>query len=516
MSATTPAKGPAGRRWVALAAIVLCMLTLGFDTTILNVALPTMASELGADASQLQWIADSYLVVFAALMLPAGLLGDRFGRRRMLVTGLLVFLAGSLVGSLADDSTTVIAARAAMGAGAALVMPLAMAVLPSLFGPEELTRAVGALSAATGLGLPLGPLLGGFLLDHFWWGSVFLINLPLIGLAVAACLLLLPETTDPATPTVNVLTAALAVTGLGALVYGVNEGPGSGWSSPPVLGALAAAVVLLALLVVRERRLARPMLDLALLARPGFLWNTVAAALVMFTMTGLLFVLPSYLQTVQGHDAFGTGLRMVPMPLGMLVASRAVAPLVRRTGPRPAITGGLVVMAVAALLGSRTDVHDGYGWTALWLTLVGVGFGAAVIPAMDGALGSLPRERAGVGSGLLMTLRQVASAIGLAALGSVITGVYTDRLDTAGLPPAAADAATDSVAAAHTVAGRLHDAALTRSADAAYVHGMDTALLVTAVAALAAAALVAAFLPGSRPARTERTTRAVVDETIDA
>ncbi|KNB51673.1 MFS transporter [Streptomyces caatingaensis] len=516
MPATPSAAGRPRSRWVALAAIVLCMLTLGFDTTILNVALPTMATELGADTGRLQWIADSYLVVFAALMLPAGLLGDRFGRRRTLVTGLLVFLAGSLLGSLADDSATVVAARALMGAGAALVMPLAIAVLPVLFGPEERTRAVGALSAATGLGLPLGPLLGGFLLDHFWWGSVFLINVPFIGLAVTACLLLLPESTDPAAPTVSALTTALSVTGLGALVFGVIEGPRRGWSSAPVLAAFAAAFVLLALLVVRERRRERPMLDLALLGRPAFLWNTVAAALVMFTMTGLTFVLPSYLQTVQGHDAFGTGLRMIPMPLGMLVASRATTPLAARTGPRPVIAGGLAVMAVAALLGSRTTVDDGYGWTALWLSLVGVGFGGAVIPAMDGALGSLPRERAGVGSGLLMTLRQVASAIGLAALSSVIAGVYGARLDTSGLPSAAAGEAADSVGAAHAVAGALHDAALTRSADAAYVHGMDTALLVSAVAALAAAALVAAFLPSSRPARKERAGRTVVDETIDA
>ncbi|GAA0392304.1 MFS transporter [Streptomyces luteireticuli] len=497
---TGPRSGPHPdpRRWWALGAIVTSMLVLGFDGTILNVALPTMASELHAGTGALQWIADSYLVVFAALMLPAGLLGDRFGRRRMLVTGLAVFFAGSLAGTFAQNTATVIAARCVMGAGAALIMPLAMAVLPSLFGPDERTKAMGAVSGAAALGMPLGPLVGGLLLDHFWWGSVFLVNVPLIGLAVAACLFLLPETTDPASPTVDVLATALAVGGLGALVYGVTEGPGRGWSSPPVLGTLTAAALLITLLVVRSRRQERPMLDLVLLRHRGFLWNTVAASLVMFTLTGLLFVLPPYLQTVLGQDAFGTGLRMVPMPAGMLLSSRATAPLLRRLGPRPVIGGGLAVMALAALLGSRTDPGDGYGFTALWLSLVGIGFGLAIIPAMSEALGTLPRHRAGVGSGLLTTLRQVSAAVGLAVCGSLIAGAYTRRLDTDGLPPAAARAAGESVMAAHATAAKLGDAALLRSADAAYVHGMDLALTVCGGTALAAALLVGAFLPDSR------------------
>lgn len=216
------------RRWWALVALVASMLVLGFDMTILNVALPTMAAELGADTGDQQWIVDGYTVVFAAAMLPGGLLGDRWGRRRMLVAGLGSFLAGSLLGALVDSPGPVVAARTVMGLGAALVMPLALSVLPSLFGPEERSRAVGAVTAAMALGLPLGPIIGGTLLDHFWWGSVFVVNIPLVVLGIAACLFLLPETSDPATPRVDPPSTVLAVAGLGALVFGIIEGPRRG------------------------------------------------------------------------------------------------------------------------------------------------------------------------------------------------------------------------------------------------------------------------------------------------
>ncbi|MFF3614352.1 MFS transporter [Streptomyces sp. NPDC002580] len=488
------------RRWWALGALVASMLVLGFDMTILNVALPTIARDLGASTGEQQWMADAYVVVFAALMLPAGLLGDRFGRRRMLVTGLGIFLAGSLVGALVDDVTWVIAARALMGVGGALVMPLALAVLPSLFGADERAKAVGAVSAASALGLPLGPIIGGWLLNHFWWGSVFLVNVPMAAIGITACLLLLPETRDPASPKVDAVSTALTAVGLSALIYAIIEAPSRGWGDPLVLGCSAASAVLIALLVVRERRATRPMLDLSLLARRGFLLNTLAATLVMFILSGLMFVLPQYLQAVLGHDALATGVRMLPMMGGLLVASRGAQPLITRFGARAVISGGLVVLALAAFLGSSTTVDDGYGLTALWLSVAGLGFGFAVVPAMSAALGELPRDRAGSGSGLLMTVRQVGGAIGIALLGSLLASTYTDRLDTAALPGAAADLADGSVVGAHVVAERLGDPSLAAAADAAYVHGMDLTLLVSGIAALATALLAATLLPAGRPA----------------
>ncbi|MGW7714080.1 DHA2 family efflux MFS transporter permease subunit [Streptomyces chartreusis] len=485
------------RRWWALGALVASMLTLGFDMTILNVALPTMAADLGATTGQQQWMADAYVVVFAALMLPAGLLGDRFGRRRMLITGLGVFLAGSLVGALAGDVNSVIAARAVMGVGAALVTPLSLSVLPTLFGPEERTKAVGIASAASALGLPLGPIIGGWLLNHFWWGSVFLINVPMAAIGIAACLFLLPETKDPASPEVDTVSTALAATGLGALVYGIIEAPTRGWGDPLVLGMLGAAVLLIAALVVRERRVERPMLDMTLLAHRGFLFNTVAATLVTFILTGLLFVLPPYLQAVLGHDALDTGVRLLPMMGGLLVASRLAPKVVARFGARAAVSAGLVVLAFAGFLGSRTTVDSGYGFVALWLTITGLGFGLSLIPAMNGGLSALPRDRAGSGSGLLMTLRQVGGAIGIALLGSLLAGAFRARLDVTGLPAGAADTAGESVVAAHLVAERAGSAQLAASANSAYVHGMGIVLLVCAIAALVSALLAAAFLPGT-------------------
>ncbi|MFF7564174.1 DHA2 family efflux MFS transporter permease subunit [Streptomyces pseudovenezuelae] len=494
---------PDPRRWWALAALVASMLTLGFDLTILNVALPTMAADLDAGTGAQQWMADAYVVVFAALMLPAGLLGDRFGRRRMLITGLAVFLAGSLVGALADDVNAVIAARAVMGVGGALVTPLALSVLPTLFAPDERTKAVGIVSAASALGLPLGPIIGGWLLNHFWWGSVFLVNVPMAAIGIAACVFLLPETRDPSSPRVDALSTALTVTGLGALVYAIIEAPTRGWGDPLVLGMLAGSVVLIAGLVLRERRIERPMLDMTLLTHRGFLFNTIAATLVNFILTGLLFVLPPFLQAVLGHDALGTGVRLLPMMGGLLLASRLAPKVVTRFGARATVSAGLVVLAFSGLLGSRTTVDSGYGFVALWLSLTGFGFGLSLIPAMNGGLSALPRDRAGSGSGLLMTMRQVGGAIGIALLGSLLAGTFRDRLDVTGLPAPAAETAGESVVAAHLVAQRTGNADLLASANASYVHGMGVVLLVCGIAALVAALLAAAFLPGTpRPADT--------------
>ncbi|QUC56362.1 DHA2 family efflux MFS transporter permease subunit [Streptomyces sp. A2-16] len=494
---------PDPRRWWALAALVASMLTLGFDLTILNVALPTMAADLDAGTGAQQWMADAYVVVFAALMLPAGLLGDRFGRRRMLITGLGIFLAGSLVGALAGEVNAVIAARAVMGVGGALVTPLALSVLPTLFAPDERTKAVGIVSAASALGLPLGPIIGGWLLNHFWWGSVFLVNVPMAAIGIAACVFLLPETRDPASPKVDTLSTALTVTGLGALVYAIIEAPARGWGDPLVLGTLTASVLLIAALVLRERRIQRPMLDMALLTHRGFLLNTTAATLVNFILSGLLFVLPPFLQAVLGHDALGTGVRLLPMMGGLLLASRLAPKVVARFGARATVSAGLVVLAFAGLLGSRTTVDSGYGFVALWLSLTGFGFGVSLIPAMNGALSALPRDRAGSGSGLLMTMRQVGGAIGIALLGSLLAGVFRDRLDVTGLPAGAADTAGESVVAAHMVAQHTGSAELLASANSAYVHGMGVVLLVCGIAALVAALLAAAFLPGTpRPTET--------------
>lgn len=486
---------PSPRRWLALVAVALSVLVISFDLTILNVALPTLAAQLHATTGQQQWIVDSYTVVFAAAMLPAGLLGDRFGRRRTLTIGLALFGLASAVGMLTDSPGTLIAARAAMGLAGALVMPMSLAVIPGLFPPAEQRRATAVLATTLAAGMPFGPLLGGLLLQHFWWGSIFLVNLPLVAVGIAACLLLLPESKDPDAPRLDLTAALLGMGGLGALTYGIIEGPERGWTDPLVLGSLAGAVLALTALVLRSRRQDRPMLDLTLLADPTFRWSSVAATLVSLVLFGGFFVLPLYFQSVLGADAFGTGLRLMPMMLGLIVAARLSERLVTRVGPRGLITAGLTVLAAALLLGSRTTVADGYGWAALWLPLLGFGMGLAIITAQSSALLTLAPARAGVGSGLIQTFRQVGGALGVAVFGSLLAGSYRDALDTGGLPADVAAAARDSVVAAEAMA----DPGLSQAAHAAYVHGMDLVLLVAGLVAVLSAVLIAARMPDERP-----------------
>lgn len=496
------------RRWWALGALVTSMLVLGFDLTILNVALPAITDDLGASTGEAQWTADAYVVAFAALMLPAGLAGDRFGRRRTLLAGLGIFLAGSVLGAFADDVATVIAARAVMGVGGAFVMPLALSVLPTLFTePAERTKAVGAVSAASALGMPLGPILGGWLLDHYWWGSIFLLNVPMVALGIAACLLLLPESRDPAAPRVDPVATAATVLGLGALVFGVIEAPVRGWGDPLVVGAFALGAAAVAGLVGRERRSVRPMLDLALLTDRAFLLPALTATLVTLVASGLLFTLPLQLQTVLGYDALGTGVRMLPLMLGPVAAAKTVPPLAARFGPYAVMSAGLVVLAFAAFLGSRGGPDDGYGFVALWLSVLSLGFGFAIVPAMDTALGSLPTDRAGSGSGLLLTLRQAGAAVGVAVFGSLLAAVFAARLDTSRLPEAVAGRAEESVVGAHRVAAELGDPGLARAADGAFSRGMSLTLLVCGIAALATALAVAALAPARKGTASKGTAR---------
>ncbi|QMU67658.1 MFS transporter [Streptacidiphilus sp. P02-A3a] len=490
---------PVARRWWALAAICLSVLVLGFDGTVLNVALPDMAVQLHAGTSQLQWIVDAYLVVFAAAMLPAGLLGDRFGRRKLLIAGLTLFAAASVVGTLTDSAGTLIAVRAVMGLGAAFIMPLGMSIIPSLFPPAERARAVAVMTAGMAIGMPLGPIIGGLLLTHFWWGSIFLINIPLIAVGIAALLLLVPESRNPAVPRVDAVSAAFGVGGLAALTYGIIQGPADGWGSASVVGCLAAAVLLLTGLILRERTQTDPMLDFTLLRNPVYRWNALATVLVTFVLVGALFVLPQYLQSVLGNSALGTGVRLMPLMGGLLVAARISERLVARLAVRGVVTTGLLLVAASMFLGAGTSVTDGYGWTALWLSILGLGMGFTMVPAMGAAMAVLPEDRAGVGSGLLQTLRQCASAIGVALLGSLLLSDYTGRLHTTGLPPAAAHEARGSVSAAQAVADQLHDAALAVSAHGAFVHGMATVLLICGIAAALSALLIALRMPGDAP-----------------
>ncbi|HEX7745645.1 MAG TPA: DHA2 family efflux MFS transporter permease subunit [Micromonosporaceae bacterium] len=484
------------RRWWALAALVLSLLTIGLDATILNVALPTIATELSAGIDGLQWLVNSYVLVFAGLLLPAGALGDRYGRKRLMLAGLALFGAASLVAALFDSVGPVIWARAAMGIGAAVITPIVLAVLPILFSPEERGRAISFAMMGMGVGIPLGPIVGGYLLEHFWWGSIFLVNVPVAIVGMIAIGLLLPESRDPAPRGADLPGGVLSTLGLVAFVYGLVEAPGRGWGHPIVLSALAAAGVLLVAFVRWELRTPEPMIDLRLFRRSPFRWGTVAATLATFALFGLLFVVPQYLQLVLGFDALGTGIRLLPMIAGLILGAASGERVAARTGHRIPVALGLLAVGAGLGIGATTELHTGYGFAAWWFAIVGLGIGLALAPAMDAVLGALPPERSGSGTAITMTLRQAAGALGVALLGSLLAEVYADRVAVATLPAPAADGARDSIAGALAIATRLGDAALASSAREAYVGGMDVVLAACAGIAVLGAVLSFAFLPG--------------------
>ena len=475
-------------RWYALGALALCTLAIGLDSTVLSVALPTLAGDLHASTGDLQWFTSAYLLVLAAALLPAGLLGDRIGRRRMLIGALAVFGTASAACAYATGTGQLIAARCALGLGAAVLMPMAGAVLTVLFDGTDRTRALSVWVTASALGIPLGPLLGGWLLDNFWWGSVFLINVPLVLVGLVAVVLWVPESHGNRTGRVDLPGILLSTAGLVAVTFGIIEAGDGGRGS---WFAVAGGVVLLAGFVWWERRTPAPLVDLALFGHRAFTGGALLATIASFGMLGLLFALPQFFSAVGGHDAFGTGLRLLPVIGGLLVGSRVA----RFLGSRPAIVTGLVLIAAAMFAGARTGAGTGYGYVAIWVSAAGLGLGLTLPPAMDAALGALSPATSGVGNAVLQAMRQVGGAIGVAVLGTVLNSGYRDRVDVAGVPGAVRDSVSSGVA----VAARLGDQRLLASVQAAFTHGMDVSLVVAGVIAVAGAVLALVLLP-ARPA----------------
>lgn len=486
------------RRWWALGAMAVSLIVVGLDLTVLNVALPTLATDLGASTSQLQWFANAYTLVLAALLLPAGLLGDRFGQKRLLIGALLMFGAASAACAISTSPGQLIAARAALGVGAAFLIPLSMSLLNVLFAPEERARAMTIWVMANSLGIPLGPVLGGWLLDNYRWGSVFLINLPLVAVGLVAVAVLIPATRGHRTGRIDVLGILLSGAGLVALTYGFVAAGERGWGSAVALGCIAGGVVLLAAFGAWQARVADPLVELALFRSPRFAWGTVLATLASFALMGLLFVLPQLFQAVQGADALSTGLRLLPIIGGLLVGAKIAERLVVAVGTRVAVSVGFVLMLAGLVLGAVSSVDDGYGYTAVWVSLVGLSIGFTLPPVMDLAIGALTVERSGSGSALIQALRQVGGTIGVAILGTVLNSAYRDRLDVSGLPAEAAHAARDSASGAVAVAAQAKLPALAESARNAFVHGMNATLWTCCAVAALGLVLALAFLPRHR------------------
>jgi DHA2 family multidrug resistance protein-like MFS transporter len=488
------------RKWWALGALALSLMTVGLDLTILNVALPTLAEALDASTGQLQWFADAYNLVLAAALLPAGLLGDRFGRKRMLLIALSLFGAASLACSFADSSGQLIAGRALLGLGAAALMPLSMSILPVLFTPAERPRALTIWVTANSLGIPLGPIVGGWLLDHYRWGSVFLINVPVVLIGLVAIAVLLPESRDPRRPRIDVPGVITSSLGLVGVTYGVIQGGENGWGEPSTLLTLAVGVASLGAFALRQLREGRrpggqPLVDLALFRSPSFTWGGVLATLSTFAMFGVLFAMPQYLHAVIGTDALGTGLRLLPIIAGLLVGAQVSDRIAPRVGPAVTVAIGFALLAGGLLSGATTEIDSSYGFAAAWMTVLGAGLGFALPAAMDAAIGALSPERSGVGSALLMAMRQVGGTIGVAVLGTVLASGYRDALG-----DAVPEAARESVSAGAAVAHQVGSPSLLASVQSAFIEGMDAMLWVCGGVAVLAAVLALRFLPRRRGA----------------
>lgn len=466
-------------RWLALVALGLSLLAVGLDMTVLNTALPTLAADLHASSSTLQWFVDGYNLVLAAAVLPAGLLGDRWGRRRMLTIGLLVFAAGSVFCALAATSAELIAARVVLGLGAALLMPLSLSMLAVLFEPAERQRAIAAVSMFQMVGIPLGPIIAGTILQHFAWGWVFAVNVPLSLVALVATRTLMPESRGHSAP-VDGVGIVLSSAGLVALTYGLIEGPSRGWTSLQLLGPVLAGTAFLAVLAVLEQRVAHPLLDLSLFRSRSFTSGAVTATVVTFAMFGTLFILPQLFQAVQGADALGTGLRSLPLLAGVIVGFQAAKQMIARSGVTGTLVTGFAAIALGSVLGTGTGVDSGFGFVAAWSAVVGLGLGLNLPTAMTVALHALSAQRAGIGSAMLLALRQFGSVLGVAVLGSVLTAAYH-----AGLPPHTDPAVLVSPTAGVALAQHLDAPVLLQQVRSAFTGGMALTLWIcAAVAAL--------------------------------
>ncbi len=484
---------------------MLAVLTVGMDLTVLSVALPTLAGVLKASESDLQWFSSGYALVLAAAMLPAGLLGDRYGRKKVMLGSLALFAAGSLACAYSRTAAEFIGARVLLGlAGAGLVV-MAVSALTVLFTEEERPKAVGIWAASNMIAFPIGPILGGWLLSHYWWGWVFLMNVPVAILGFMAVATLVPESSSSQRPGIDTVGVVSSSAGLVGVTYGLIEAGQHGWTSS---GALAPLVVGLAVIMgffFWERLLeqhpgGQPLVDLSLFRSPSFTWGVVLFAVLTLSLIGLLFTMPQYFQGVIGTSPEGSGIRLLPVVGGMLVGLLPAARLAKAIGAKLAVATGFLVLGTGLAIGATATLSSGEVFIATWMAIAGAGTGLTMATAASAALAELSEERAGVGSGVLQALKNTGAPLGSAVLGSALTSAYVARLQLAGLPRSAAQAVRKSVFGGVAVAHALHSATLLRSVRGAFVHGTDVALVVSAGFAAVGLVLALLFLPArARP-----------------
>jgi len=494
---------PNPRRWQILAVLCVSLFVIVMDNTIVNVALPTLARELDAGTSSLQWIVDAYTLVFAGLLLAAGGLGDRFGRKGALLAGLALFGAFSAAGAFASTTEQLISARAVMGVGAALIFPTTLAIVVNVFTqPRERAAAIGIWTAIAGVGVALGPISGGWLLEHFSWGSVFLVNVPVTVAGIVGTLVLVPHSRDPRAPRLDLPGLALSIAGVTLLVWSLIEAPSHGWISATTIGGIAGAAVLLAVFSWWERRVPAPLLDVNLFRNMRFTAASLAITLGFFALFGFIFLVTQYLQLVKGYSALQAGVRTLPFAIAMVVAAVSSPKVVQRIGTKLVVAAGLALMAGGFAIASTNDASTSYSIIASAMVLMGFGLGSAAAPATESILASLPREKAGVGSAVNDTTREVGGTLGVAVLGSIMASVYGGRILNAlsgtPLPAGLRAAAGDSLAAALQIAGGVGGAAgrgIALAAQDAFVQAFQIGSVVTGAVALVGAMIALLFLP---------------------
>jgi EmrB/QacA subfamily drug resistance transporter len=499
------------RRWLILVVLCVSLLVIVLDNSILNVALPTIQKDLDATSSDLQWIVDAYTLVFAGLLLTAGSLGDRYGRRGALQLGFALFGIGSVASAMATSSGQLISTRAFMGIGGALIMPATLSIITNLFPAHERGKAIGAWAGVAGLGGALGPLTGGFLVEHFYWGSVFLVNIPIVIFGLLAGFFVIPTSKDPHAAKLDPLGAVLSIAGLTGLLYAIIEAPAEGWGSGHIVIPGTVGIVLLLAFVWWERTIDHPMLDVSFFKKPRFTAASASITLVFFAMFGSLFLLTQYFQYVLGYTPLETGVRMLPFAGAMMVVSPLSARVVERIGTKITVAVGLgmVTAGLLTMAGLQTDTpYSNIFWR---LMLMAAGMGLTMAPATDSVMGSLPLFKAGVGSAVNDTTRQVGGALGVAIVGSVLAGTYGDKITAffAGtpVPDQAVEAARSSIGAVPQVAQQLTQnglgdvgAQLQQVANTAFVDAAHWGVIVAAVATGIGVLVALAFLPATAEA----------------
>ncbi|WP_110944184.1 MFS transporter [Streptomyces niger] len=501
------------RRWVILAVLMLSLLIVVLDNSILNVAMKTIATPaptgLGASQSQLEWAINSYTLVFAGLLFTSGLLGDRLGRKKVLLTGLVIFGLGSVLAAVSASPGQLITFRAVMGLGGALVMPATLAILMNVFERDEQPKAIGIWAGGVGLAIAIGPIAGGLLLSRFWWGSVFLVNVPIALIALTAMVLLVPNSKDPRPGRLDPVGVVLSVVGLVLLVYGIIKGGQlADFTDPQVLGSILGGLFVLAGFVLYEKRIDHPSIDIGYFRKPAFSAAVAAIALVFFALMGVTFFMVFYTQSVRGFSPLQAGLLLLPLAAAQMIFAPRARHVVDRFGAKAVCTVGMLLVAVTmsgfVLMGTDTPIIV----LEVLFFLQGTGMAHIMPPVTVSIMQSLPREKAGSGSALNNTFRQVGGTLGVAVLGSVLSANYRNGIEgtlnaVPGLPPAARHAAGESIEATLGVADRLGPAGrqLAAAANDAFVHAMHVTALGSAGVALVGALVVGLFLPGRPAAR---------------